>query len=356
VPYKLDVVSNLTGASQGAAMRISRDIGGTSAFVWETNPTDNRFVIRNVAASSNDIMIMGGTGNTYFNQNGNILFGTQNPTDANMKVNIHGGLVVDGPLVTDGFTYIRSDRNFKTNIDSIHNALAIIKQLKPKTFYYDTTNTDFLFSSKREYGFIAQEVQPILPELVSTNVKPAIKDSVGNIIKDSVICKILNYNAFIAILMKGMQEQQKMVDSLKTKTTNQDSVNAALQNQLTELMNRISDCCNANHGNGNNSNHSMQQVSNTNVELTDKNSIVLEQNLPNPFAEQTTINYFLPDNTGRAQMLFYNAGGKLIQSVELTQKGKGSLNVFANDLTNGIYTYTLLVDGKIVETKKMVKQ
>jgi hypothetical protein len=46
----------------------------------------------------------------------------------------------------------------------------------------------------------------------------------------------------------------------------------------------------------------------------------------------------------------------LIQSVELIQKGKGILNVFASDLSSGIYTYTLVVDGQITETKKMVKQ
>lgn len=84
--------------------------------------------------------------------------------------------------------------------------------------------------------------------------------------------------------------------------------------------------------------------------------VVLEQNVPNPFAEQTTINYTLPDNATKAEMLFYNSQGKLIQSVELTQKRKGQLNVFANDLSSDIYTYTLVVDGKIVESKKMIKQ
>jgi len=82
----------------------------------------------------------------------------------------------------------------------------------------------------------------------------------------------------------------------------------------------------------------------------------LEQNVPNPFAEQTTINYFLPDNISKAQILFYNAQGKLIQSVDLNERGKGQLNVFASDLSNGIYTYTLVADGKIFETKKMLKQ
>lgn len=82
----------------------------------------------------------------------------------------------------------------------------------------------------------------------------------------------------------------------------------------------------------------------------------MENNKPNPFSEETTIGYSLPDNTTSAQMLFYNASGRLIQSVELTNKGKGQVNVFAQDLSNGIYTYTLVVDGKIFETKKMVKQ
>ncbi|MES2592930.1 MAG: hypothetical protein V4608_13695 [Bacteroidota bacterium] len=31
-------------------------------------------------------------------------------------------------------------------------------------------------------------------------------------------------------------------------------------------------------------------------------------------------------------------------------------NVFASDLSSGIYTYTLVVDGKVVEAKKMIKQ
>ncbi|HYG50248.1 MAG TPA: T9SS type A sorting domain-containing protein, partial [Flavobacteriales bacterium] len=69
-----------------------------------------------------------------------------------------------------------------------------------------------------------------------------------------------------------------------------------------------------------------------------------------------TITYALPTGVQKAQMLFYNADGRLINSVDLDNKqGKGQLNVFANDLTNGVYTYTLVVDGKIIDTKRMVK-
>lgn len=39
----------------------------------------------------------------------------------------------------------------------------------------------------------------------------------------------------------------------------------------------------------------------------------------------------------------------------ITKKGRGQLNVFASDLSSGMYTYSLVVDGKTIDTKKMVK-
>ena len=83
---------------------------------------------------------------------------------------------------------------------------------------------------------------------------------------------------------------------------------------------------------------------------------MLEQNVPNPFAEQTTINFSLPTSVEKAQMLFYNIEGKLIKSIDINERGASRINVFASDLSNGIYTYTLVADGEIVDTKRMVKQ
>ena len=57
----------------------------------------------------------------------------------------------------------------------------------------------------------------------------------------------------------------------------------------------------------------------------------------------------------RAQIIFMEQSGKLIKTVDLTEKGKGVLNVFSNDLTNGTYLYSLIIDGQTIETKKMVK-
>jgi len=92
-----------------------------------------------------------------------------------------------------------------------------------------------------------------------------------------------------------------------------------------------------------------------NVNLSDRNAIVLNQNVPNPFAESTVITFSIPASVQKAQIHFYDGQGKLINSVDVLERGNGQLNVFANDLSTGVYTYSLVADGQIVATKRMVK-
>lgn len=89
--------------------------------------------------------------------------------------------------------------------------------------------------------------------------------------------------------------------------------------------------------------------------MDNSESIVLNDAVPNPFAEQTTITFNLPESVVKAQMLFYDAQGRLIKAVDLESRGAGQLNVFADDLSNGIYSYALVADGQLIDTKQMVK-
>jgi hypothetical protein len=234
---------------------------------------------------------------------------------------------------TDNFT---SDRTLKQNIDTISNALQIINLLIPETFYYDTVaHLNMALSTRKQWGFIAQDVETILPELVGSATQPEVTDSNGIVLIPALTYKTLNYQAFIAILMKGMQEQQNEL---------------ANQNQrIDSLIIAMNNCC---ASNSRTQNPSLNQ---TDLTLTNSESIVLNQNVPNPFAEQTTITYNLPQSVQKAQLLFYDANGKLIKAVDLTERGKGQINVFANDLSNGIYSYALVVDGQIIDTKRMIK-
>ncbi|MBL1179974.1 MAG: T9SS type A sorting domain-containing protein [Bacteroidetes bacterium] len=260
---------------------------------------------------------------------------------------------------------VASDANYKTNLDTISNALGIIEKLQPKSFFFDTANTvNLKFSSKKQYGFIAQAIEPILPELVSQTTKPAEYDSLGNMMIPKISFKTLNYNAFIAILTKGMQQQNDSIQKLDSLTKAQDHKMDSLENALNRLsqqVQQIQHCINQLCGNNkqnnseNNNNPQNNELGNTiNVELSNGDAIVLEQNVPNPFAENTSINYYIPKNNNYAQLIFTDMHGRIIKTVDIKQSGKGQLKVYAANLSQGVYQYSIVVDGKIIDTKKML--
>ncbi len=197
-------------------------------------------------------------------QNVGVYAEAANGSSLNYAAIFQGNVLFNGTL-SGANNIIISDQMFKTNVDSISNALGIINQLLPKTYFMDTTNVyGMRFSSKKQYGLIAQDVMTIMPELVSVSTKPEHYDSTNNVLNPAVTYKTLNYNAFIAILMKGMQEQQRQIDSLRIQMNACCASNTRIQNPNNNQIN---------------------------VTLTNAESIVLNQNVPNPFAEQTTITF-----------------------------------------------------------------
>jgi hypothetical protein len=266
-----------------------------------------------------------------------------------------GDVYINGTQGVPGFA-LTSDAQFKTNVDTIANPSTILKQLKPKAYYMDTLNPYGMhFGSGKQYGFIAQDVAQILPELVSNSLKPAMIDSTGAVVTPSVSYKALNYNAFFALLTAAMQKQQTVIDSLHKKDSLQNAQIAQLISAINTLSSAVIACCSNSNVRQTGINGSNSNLHLINIELSDENMIVLNQNVPNPFAEQTTITYNVPQTYGFAQIIFKTIDGKLIKAVDITTKGKGQLNVFANDLSKGIYVYSLIVDGKLIDTKKMVR-
>lgn len=93
-----------------------------------------------------------------------------------------------------------SDAKFKANvtpIDRSARALSLIKQLNGVEYNLIKDVT------KRKYsGFVAQEVEKVLPHIVTTD------DSVGN--------KLIDYQAIIPYLVEAVKEQQKTIEALQT--------------------------------------------------------------------------------------------------------------------------------------------
>ena len=82
----------------------------------------------------------------------------------------------------------------------------------------------------------------------------------------------------------------------------------------------------------------------------------LFQNYPNPFNPSTTINYHVSQNNSLIELTVYDLTGKEIRKLVDKKQSIGiyQINFSAENLSSGIYFYKLNINGKILDTKKMI--
>lgn len=195
------------------------------------------------------------------------------------------------------------------NIESMPKVLDKVMQLKPSLYYFQDSRA---FAKNKSIGFIAQDVEKVLPELIRN-------DDGGS--------KWMNYSALTVISIKAIQELRPVVDEQKAKI-------ATLEDRIAKLEAAL------------NSLSSSNSVSNAELK-----GISLEQNQPNPFNQTTVIRYKIPVGAN-AQINIYNAAGVIIKTMRATDSGQAQIN--AGELKAGTYTYTLVVDGKQLASKRMI--
>lgn len=95
-------------------------------------------------------------------------------------------------------------------------------------------------------------------------------------------------------------------------------------------------------------------LSTTIKDVTDENFPTLDQNIPNPFSNETRIGCFIPATAAKADLYIYNLSGVQLQQNEIIGKGKQTVTISRYSFEPGMYLYTLVIDGKEVDTKRMM--
>lgn len=80
----------------------------------------------------------------------------------------------------------------------------------------------------------------------------------------------------------------------------------------------------------------------------------LGQNSPNPFASTTEIGLTIPDDAHDATLCIYDMTGKQLRQLPVSGRGKTSVVLTGEGLASGMYLYSLIIDGKLIDTKRMV--
>ena len=92
----------------------------------------------------------------------------------------------------------------------------------------------------------------------------------------------------------------------------------------------------------------------TSIEDTEADLFTVSQNEPNPFTETTTIKLSIPKKTQKAAFMIYDMSGKQIKQININERGKTSVNITSEGLAAGMYLYSLIADGKVISTKRMI--
>ena len=123
-----------------------------------------------------------------------------------------------------------SDQRLKTNVISLDgtNVLSEIDQLNPVSFYWVDPTMPGAQSTAQQFGFIAQQVQNVLPNLVSSTSPTALTPG---------YTYTLNYQGFIPLAVKAIQELNLQIQNLEASSTTQNS--ATITNTVTNWFSSL---------------------------------------------------------------------------------------------------------------------
>lgn len=236
-----------------------------------------------------------------------------------------------------------SDYKLKKNINKIQSPLSTIKLLNGIQYdYNDTVNYELDFNNynyeklktktnKQRIGLIAQEVENVLPGIVKT-------------FNDST--KAVSYTDLIALMIEAMKEQQIQIETLQAVVYSQEQ-------EIVSIKKTIDKCCSKDD------NQSKLKSSSINNETYRTDDTISENaklfdNIPNPFSIDTEIKFEIPENSNSAKLIIHDMQGIELKSFNIIQSGIGSITINSSELKAGMYLYTLLIDNRIVDTKRML--
>lgn len=150
----------------------------------------------------------------------------------------------------------------------------------------------------------AEELELVFPEAIRHNPQGRVG---------------INYSALIPVLIEAFKEQQQTIE--------------LLQKEIANLR---------------------KSEKSYGIEEQDNTKNVLSQNTPNPTNSTTTIECIIDIHFSEASIAVYDLNGLQLAEYPIYHNGKNTISIKTNEFKPGMYMYSLLVDGKLIDTKRMV--
>ena len=215
-------------------------------------------------------------------------------------------------------TYGPSDAKLKNSITKENSALEKILLLNPVSYKYNDVKGMNL-PQTLQHGFISQEIAEVFPELTKDMNQPIFDENGG--VKTEVSFKALNYVGLISVLTAAVQELNTELTQVR-QDLDEYKANDAVRSQVLQNSPLV-------------------------------NGYSIEQNIPNPFSERTSISFQLAPGVESAALSIFNLNGGFIKDYQLIGNS-GEVEILASEIGKGMFIYSLNLNGQEIISKRMI--
>jgi hypothetical protein len=237
-----------------------------------------------------------------------------------LPVNVTGNYwagYFDGEVCSTG-GYLPSDSKLKNSINQEASALEKLLLLNPVSYSYSKVEGMNL-PQTLQHGFISQELAEVFPELTKDVIKPVLDEN-GKITSE-VSFKAINYVGLISVLTAAVQELNTELTQVR-QDLDEYKANDAVRGQIIQNTPAV-------------------------------NGYSIEQNVPNPFSDRTSIKFQLAPGVESATLSIFNLNGAFVRDYQLIGNS-GEVEILASEIGKGMYIYSLNQNGQEIISKRMI--
>lgn len=191
--------------------------------------------------------------------------------------------------------------NLKSRLSEMPPDIAPEKAEEVRKSYEYLKSQEEKKASRRHFGVDAEELQKLYPDLVLEG-------------QDGYLS--VNYSELVPLLIRSIQVLKQELDEVKSKSNARRASTTGVDSSI------------ASSGN------------------------VLYQNTPNPFKEQTVIRFKLAEDAKDASICIFDMIGKTLKKLPISS-GMESVSVGGYELGEGLFLYSLVVNGQEIDTKSI---
>ena len=312
------------------------NIGGEGvAYSPTTRNTGRAFGLRGVAGNCTSGYNFGVLGALQGSQEGAAIFGTTSGKTLGLSVDgryagyFDGNVKVTGSL--QGNVVNSADVNAKNTqtLRPINSALDGIASANPFMYIVRTQvpgiGTGIVLDTITQTGTVAPTSDPVVPfgeSYYALDVNAVKQSFPALIIKDAQGNEYVNYTQLVPILVQAIRELKTELDDLK------EAVAASGTRKVNAATNIATNTLDGGWGS-------------------------ISQNTPNPFTGQSTVRVSVPDDASDAYVDILTLNGASVKRIPVSN-GLSEVSLSSFEFAPGTYLYTLVVNGKVSETRRMV--